>query len=215
MKILCLHGFLGRPEDFDFLKNDYDIIAPDLSQYVHLSFEELLELFKAKYLFDSMNILGYSFGARLACRLFLNMDYRGKLICLGGHAGINLSSLREDRLQFENEMIADLEKLKPSQFLVQWNSYGIFKYDKPINSGNFNNAQLFFKNYGLSKQPYLKDLLMDCKRKVFFYYGAKDEKYTDYANQNLLGLNVKIIPELGHRIIHHHNCIKQILREKL
>ena len=41
-KILCLHGFLGKSSDFDFLSSEYDIFAPELSRYIDQSLEQMV-----------------------------------------------------------------------------------------------------------------------------------------------------------------------------
>ena len=216
--ILCLHGFLGSPQQFEFLKEEYNIFCPDLSAYVVLDFDNI----KAKLIKDypgiqRMNILGYSFGSRLGARLFLSLNSSGKFIGLTGHAGLNSDDERSERLLFEESMVAKLESLNKAQFLEEWNSYDIFKYDLAldIKSVNFKNSDLFFKNYGLSKQPNIYNELFNKRESVFYYYGVLDEKYKSYAHNELQGLNVEFLKNKGHRIIDSPEQVLKICRKHI
>jgi len=149
LRILCLHGFLGRASDFDFLKKDYEVIAPELSEYVSMQFDELLSSFRECYLNEVDIILGYSFGARLGSRLIFETKLDIPMICLAGHGGLKTSSEKKERIKFEKEIIKKLGEQTETEFLRDWNNYGIFSHDQPVIDGNFKNAVLYFKNYGL------------------------------------------------------------------
>jgi pimeloyl-ACP methyl ester carboxylesterase len=217
-KLLCLHGFLGCPKQFDFLRSEFDVHSPDLRDYVSLSYDEIVEkLYQEHPGFNKMNVLGYSFGSRLGARLFVTEKVEGKFIGLAGHAGMKTDEERARRLVFEESMVQKLNELSNSEFLLEWNSYDIFSHDEPldINLVDFNNADLFFKNYGLSKQPYLYPELLKRKEAVFYYYGAKDDKYVNYATEELKKLNVIILNEKGHRLISSHSEILNICRTQI
>jgi pimeloyl-ACP methyl ester carboxylesterase len=216
--ILCLHGFLGSPQQFDFLKAEYNIFCPDLSTYVELEFDDLkAKLIKQYPGIGEMNILGYSFGSRLGARLFLSLNSSGKFIGLTGHAGLNTESERDERLLFEQSMMRKLEVMDKADFLEEWNSYGIFKYDRTleIKSVNFKKSELYFRNYGLSKQPYIYQELLNKRNAVFYYYGELDEKYKTYAHNELKGLNVEFLKNKGHRLIDFPEKILEICRKHI
>ena len=69
MEIIYLHGFLGSPSDFDFLRSEFSTKNIDLNLMIDASLEEI-----ESKIIDSADskpvLLGYSFGARMAVRLF-------------------------------------------------------------------------------------------------------------------------------------------------
>ncbi len=213
-KFLALHGFLGHPNDFDFLKNNYEIIAPDLSKLVELEKEELfshlIDLIKG----ESINhIIGYSFGARLGLSLKVERKLELPLFCLAGHMGLEGSEI-ENRIKIENEFCKRIKGLNDKEFLNYWNQLQLFQFDKPLTKMNYNNAILFFEKYSLSKQLELIPLVHE-KRGFYFLYGDKDTKYKDYALKSLSGFDVEFIENAGHRIINHPNWVLKWLERKL
>ncbi|MBT4793373.1 MAG: hypothetical protein HON90_17510 [Halobacteriovoraceae bacterium] len=215
-KILCLHSFLGSPQDYDFLKEKYDVIAPDLTQLVALDFEQLYQrLFECGYLSPEIPIIGYSFGSRLGSRLFNKMKQKPILVCLAGHLGIKSLTEKKIRNDFELDMMKRISESSSEVFLEFWNQLRLFANDNELNGIHYGNAALFFKNYGLSTQPFLKDKLLAHKEKCFFYYGLNDKKYCEYAKKELGDFDTVYLEHIGHRIISHHAVILSILGERI
>ncbi len=201
--ILCLHGFLGQPADFDFLKAKYKVVAPNLNDYVELDFEQLSLKFEELYLTIKPSlILGYSFGARLALRLMSQLNLSCELICLAGHMGLTPHEI-SDRIQIEEQMVKKLTSYTEADFLNYWNGLELFKHDGPLVNPNMDKAVCYLKNYCLSKQPHLKNNLLTKSKQIRIYYGELDTKYTDYATSELKDFNFHILPGLGHRLLHH------------
>lgn len=215
INLLCLHGFLGSSTDFDYLKADYHVFAPQLDQLVSLDYESLKEEILKSLPFYQYHILGYSFGARLAVRLFLDLKPQGKLICLGGHLGLKDISLREERKNIEQNFLKKLNQLTQKEFLDYWNSLPLFNRDQDLETANFSNASDFFVNYGLSKQPYLKSQLMDYKERVSIHYGEDDEKYKNYALAEISEFELQFWPKSSHRLIKNEELVKKILKDHI
>lgn len=221
MRILCLHGFLGSPKDFDFLKDEFDIIAPDLSAYVLLDYKELQAKLSKLIHLEKCHFLGYSFGARLGARLFSDLKKKdidknnNKLVCMAGHLGIKEDSEREDRLKIEKKFIEIINNSNEKTFLDYWNQLHLFKDDLPLVSCNYINARSYFENYALSEQPFLTKILFKVKEQIYFFYGENDQKYTSYAKSELTDFKVEYIEKAGHRLIKQHEYFRQKLREIL
>lgn len=214
-KILCLHGFLGNPKQFDFLKEDFEVFPLKLDELVGLSFEDMNKKINEQYPeLPEMSVLGYSFGSRLGARIFLENKMQGHYIGLTGHVGLDTQEERNDRKKFEDKIIGQLFKLKESEFLDFWNGYDIFKSDTPIllKDACFKNAQDYFLNYGLSMQPNLMKELRKKKERVHFFFGEKDKKYVSYANQKLGDMNVTIMKNKAHRLINSKTMVLEICR---
>lgn len=212
MAILCLHGFLGNPCDFDFLKNDFDIITPNLSKYVHLSFDELCDKMRTLFNPNRDIILGYSFGARLGARLFHELNMNTQLISFAGHLGLQKKDLNE-RVKIEEKFKSQLRDLSQQDFLQYWNNLNLFKYDQKLEHANFEQAILYFENYALSMQPRLTEKLLPKKDHISFFFGERDEKYCDYAKDDLNKYQVHFIENCGHRLLQSKDKINQLLKE--
>ena len=217
MKILCLHGFMGSERDFDFLNEKFDVIAPSLNHLVCLSFEDL-----AVYIdnlvkdYDEVMILGYSFGARLGLRLFKhNPSKYKKVICLGGHLGLESQAEREERRRIEEDFKFQLKYFSKDEFIKFWNELELFQYDKNLEVNYGPKLIYYFENYGLMNQPYLKNEIINYRDKIHFYYGELDTKYCEYAKNNLEGFNVQFIPNRGHRLIHDHQLVASLLGDSI
>ena len=214
-RLLCFHGFLGGPQDFDFLKDSYQVKAINLRDFVHLAFDDLFEKLQSIGAFENVDIiLGYSFGARLALRLKILKQLKQPLFCIGGHLGLKDKEEIFKRKAFEDNIIERIQSLSEANFLHFWNSFELFEYDKPLASVDMRNAELFFANYGLSKQEYLLDFLSTAKN-IHFLYGENDSKYLDYARTKLGDFDFEILADSGHRALTHHDAVKNWLKEKL
>lgn len=215
MNLLCLHGFLGSPSDFEFLQERFQCYCPDLKQLVHLEYSSLKKKILLDIPFEHFSIIGYSFGSRLGSRLFLDLPGAQNLYCLAGHLGLKDKEEIRRREQIEAQFLEKLTHLDEQQFLEYWNSLDLFKFDSPLKEINTNCAKEFFINYGLSKQPFLQERLIPFRDKIQFYYGEKDEKYNSYAKKSLTDFKVQFVPNKGHRLIQDEDMKNILLKELL
>lgn len=208
-KLLALHGFLGGPKDFDFLKTDFDVFAPDLRELVSLPVEEIASIL----LKEKRHMLGYSFGARLGARLKLaRPDAAQKCLLLSGHMGLKNETDRAEREAFEQGMISRLRESTCKEFESFWNSLALFQFDDPINlEGDLKSWIPFFSHYGLSKQPYLLKELAMYSQDIFFAYGELDAKYKSYAEEELKEFEVFWF-NCGHRVLGEKESVKNKLK---
>lgn len=211
-KILCFHGFLGFPSDFDFLKDHYDIHAPDLSDYVQLSYPQLLKKMNHEFNLNHCHLLGYSFGARLAARIFSDINSQCKLFMLAGHLGLESTKEIKERESVESDFIQKVQTYSDEEFLKYWNSLELFKWDDPIKVANLHNKDKYFLNYGLSKQPPLKEKLIKKKKNIKINYGELDQKYVTYATQKLPMFELRFWAETGHRLLQNKQKILDELK---
>lgn len=216
-KAIALHGFLGSPSDFDFLCNDFDLFCPQLDLYVREKNTKSLQDDMISFQGGEEAILvGYSFGARLAMGLFLdNPVVYQKLILIGGHAGLKTDESVFERKKVEREFTDALESKDFDDFLNYWNKLSLFEHDHPIAplKKNMNILKNYFQNYALSMQPfYLPELLL-FKDKIQWMFGLKDQKYCNYANQELTEFKVHFLENIGHRVLHNSFAQKAISQE--
>ena len=210
-KLLCLHGFLGAPTDFNFLSDHFQICAPDLNDYVDFNIDEICKKLESNFDFSNGHILGYSFGSRLGLQVFnlLKSKYKTlKILCLAGHMGIK-DEEREERLKFEQQMMEKIKSLSTNDFVKFWNSFELFRFDQPISPRAYDKETLikYFDNFGLSKQPMIKNELIPYKENILILYGDLDKKYCDYAQENLIEFKFKRIQNVGHRLLQSEDRI--------
>lgn len=215
-KILSLHGFLGYPEDFDFLVEDFDLISLNLSEFVNRTYEDIYHFVKEIPNLDL--IIGYSFGSRLGARLFSDLKHINpelKFIGLAGHLGIANKDQLIERVKIEETFINHFDELSNNEFLEYWNGLSLFESDERLQRGNFINAKDYFLNYSLSKQPCLDEKLIKFSDSILFIYGEYDQKYCQYAKENLSLFKVKYFDDCGHRVIQKSNLVLKEVREFL
>lgn len=212
-RVLALHGFLGSPDDFNYLRHDFEVLAPDLRNLVSENIEDLGMRILAD---EKIPIIGYSFGARLAARLKLLFPERvGSCLLLSGHMGLLHSEQKIERKYFENQMIEKLKTLSRPEFETFWNGLALFKADDPIKmNSNPRDWIDFFNNYGLSGQPYLLNDLAKYSNELIFGYGKFDSKYKEYAEKELSKFNVHWF-SCGHRVLTQESEMRKLLSKVL
>lgn len=217
--ITCLHGFLGSPRDFDFLRKEYEVYTPDLDNFVHKNLRELQDDLAISNPVESNILIGYSFGARIALGLFLRNPHSfNKMILLGGHGGLTSEEERTQRLNLEESFCSKLDQYNFDEFLSFWNGLELFHSDSPVTPAAKDLSLLknYFVNFGLSKQPFYLNQLKEHQDKVLWIFGENDKKYVSYANENLGDFNVRYVSNCGHRVLHSpaaQNLIKKELTD--
>ena len=149
----------------------------------------------------------------MAMQLFLlNPERYSHLILLAGHAGLNSERERQERERIESQFLEKIESFSCPDFFKYWNGLELFKFDDKLIAREFDKkiAAQYFERWGLSKQKYMKEDLLKYKKKIDWFFGAKDKKYLDYAKKELLSFNLSIIPRCGHRLI-ANETVKQRL----
>lgn len=202
----CFHGFLGSRSDFNHFQ---DAKTYDLYTLCEKSKDDLVEEL-AQTIPAGDSLLGYSFGGRLALQVFMkNPDKFKQCIVLSAHCGLKDKAIKMQRVLFEQKCAEKLRELNEEEFLKGWNSQALFQADPPIEkypTQNKNILARFFTEYGLSTQDYLLDDLVVYKDKLRFIYGEKDDKYREYALNDIKsrGFHTTIIPSAGHRVLKNH-----------
>lgn len=216
-KLIAFHGFLGSPNDFDFLEKDFDIFCPNLDLYTNSS--DLSTLIDDISIFvgeQRADVIGYSFGARLALQIYLDKSSSfGKLFLVAGHLGLSSENDRQDRRVIEGEFIKAIEKKSFDEFITFWNNLSLFKYDTHISSELRSRDTLrnYFLNFGLSKQKDYRASLIEHRDKVKWFFGDQDHKYCEYAKKELQDFDVMFIQGAGHRLIKSEIAQKLIKQE--
>ena len=196
--IWCLHGFLGRPSDWDFLRDEFDIRAVDL-------FRDGLGPLEEASAEDF--VLGYSLGGRLALVTLLERSFRGAVIV---SAGLNIEGA-EARAARMREDAAWAERFRSedwSSLMQAWNAQPVFggkaEAFERIES-NYDRQALAsaLMNWSPAALPPLASRLPEIETPVLWIAGELDAKYRAIAERAVTlvpDAELWISPGAGHRV---------------
>src|SRR2546428_9585492 len=192
MVMICLHGFLGRGADWDFLRDaGFDIRAPS---------------FFSGDALDSVEptpgdiLLGYSMGARLALHL-MQAHRVSKAVLIS--AGI--ASPEPGRQELDETWARRFESEAWDSVVSAWNSQSVFGgRANPLvrNEADYDRRALAAALRDWS--PAVMHMnLRDIAIPTLWIAGEHDSKYRDAAtraSQRLANAQLWICPEAGHRV---------------
>lgn len=201
--IHIFHGFLGSPDDFAFLKAE-NVIIHDLylmEQYPEISPDDV--------------IVGYSLGGRIALEIAHGVNWKlKKVVLINAHPGLSDEEEKLHRVEFETNIIKELQNTNMNDFMDYWNALPIFFHDGPIKitEDRYTKSPALFDRYRLSKQKDFLPEIIEHKDKVLYVVGLFDEKYMDLVSETLIpeDVPVKGIPG-GHRLFQMADALKQVL----
>lgn len=137
--IFALHGFLGRPSDWNFLKEDFEVIAVDYFQIRELQPHQDLKAWGASFNqwvnqnFPGVerNLVGYSLGGRLALQAISEgpgLWNRG--IFISTNPGCLTESERKERLVRDRSWAQEFLQTPWEILLKKWNEQPVFAHSK-------------------------------------------------------------------------------------
>ena len=192
--ITCLHGFLGLPSDWDFLREaGLDIHAVDL--------------FRGEAVPPSgQTILGYSMGGRLAlATLASGATYQRAVIV---SAGLNLSDDQErvERRAHDQRWAERFESDSWDDLTADWNRQAVFGgHAMERGEANFDRIELgkALRQWSSGVLPPLEPRLETIAIPVLWIAGESDERYLEAARRAIELLprgELAVAPNAGHRV---------------
>lgn len=192
-KIYALHGFLGRPGDWDgILKN---VAAVDVFRALPIvpmeswaaSFNRLTENKHTKNI-----LMGYSLGGRLAVHALLqNPAQWSAAILISTHLG--LASQEEKATRLESDMLwaKRFESAPWEQLMHAWNGQsafhsGTFSFERQEREYQRSDLSAALEHWSLGTQKDLVDSLSKVNVPVCWMTGANDQKYIEQASRVIL-----------------------------
>lgn len=176
--IWCLHGFLGRPSDWDFLRHAFEIRAIDL-------FRDGLDPLREAAPDDFL--LGYSMGGRLALKTLLERSFRGAIIV---SAGLNIEDAgeRAARLRDDERWVRRFESEPWSSVMSAWNAQPLFAGEaQPFEriESDFDRRMLAnaLRNWSPAVLEPLARRLPEIESSVLWIAGERDPKYVAVAER--------------------------------
>lgn len=214
MEVICIHGFMGRPDDWKSLKLEshidaaftyYDLFA---SEQGIVPFDEWAYLFNQNIRRKSV-LVGYSLGGRLAMHAALaNPDLFAGVVIISANYGLNDRKLKSSRWERDLVWADKIMNMPWEKFLGEWNSQPVFSAgDEPFprKEQDYNRDMLAksLLTWSLAKQECLKENLQKLSVPVLWAAGEKDTIYAQQAQtlafQNK-DSNIWIATESGHRV---------------
>ncbi len=241
-KLVFLHGFLGHPQEFEFLKSlekNFDCVSLDLNQNLGQGSSFLLKA-QAAYVKNKLEQLGiqkahfwgYSMGGRVCLELYKNFPE----VCLSltlesVSLGLMDKNERDERFKKDSEW-AELITQNPTLFLEKWYEQGIFtgfkkQKDFPIYISlrkkilSSLHAQMIVEASPGANADHF-DLINKIKVPVLALVGQFDDKYLQIWGKLIdkhPQIAIEIIKNSGH-VIHIENptgavnAFKKIMMEK-
>ncbi|MBC7370312.1 MAG: alpha/beta fold hydrolase [Bdellovibrionaceae bacterium] len=227
IKIICLHGFLGQPTDWDLIQSHF-MVSPlaqrfEWSSVDYMNDESLdskntflnwAQNFNQKIASDFAEgprvLVGYSMGGRLALHaLAESPKLYDAVILLSTNPGLSRDKDKGDRW---NSDVVWAEKFAHgpwSEVIADWNAQNVFKDSnaEPQRLETCYDRRLLasaLTEWSLAKQADFRDLASAQQDKIFCMSGEKDIKFqslTIALKKNSPGITAAVIPHASHRIL--------------
>jgi 2-succinyl-6-hydroxy-2,4-cyclohexadiene-1-carboxylate synthase len=185
--ITCLHGFLGSPRDWDFLRDaGFDISTPPLDSIPH--YGEIL--------------LGYSLGGRLALHALLaGADYKRAILVSTG-LGIEDDEARAARRASDEAWAQRFESEDFDAVMADWNAQPVLAGPSLARTRDDYDPRAL-REWSSGALPPVASRLHELTMPTLWIAGARDSKYVAEAKRAAaLAPNgrVAIVENAGHRV---------------
>lgn len=210
--LFALHGFLGKPSDWDFLKEKFHVKALNLYSPL-LKNKNLKEAgVVINHLADGTPhpriLMGYSLGGRLAMHALITAptfwDYA---IFISSHPGLENEQEKNRRLQTDSLLAERFLKDPWEKLMADWNQQSVFNQKEKIErlEKDYSRGTLasILRNWSLGRQDNLKDKLEELQIPLFFIAGQNDAKYVKLAKSLHLKnphAQIWLAPNASHRV---------------
>jgi 2-succinyl-6-hydroxy-2,4-cyclohexadiene-1-carboxylate synthase len=220
MNLYCLHGFLGRPADWEQMQ-----LLP--SQHIDLNYIDLfnhpsLPLAPFSSWSENFNnyvsnkdpqkkgsiLIGYSMGGRLALHALLENPklYRGAIF-ISTHLGLKCPNEKQRRIESDALWARAFMSEPWESVLSKWNSQGVFLSDDPVPRYEEEYSKTTLANalqsWSLGLQGDLREGLSQINLPILWAVGGLDKPYLEMANQLVLRNSLSkvwVAEQCGHRL---------------
>lgn len=182
----ALHGFLGKPSDWDFLNADFNVHAHEIAANNTLWqwAAEFNQKIRSK---EKKILLGYSLGGRLALHALLDnpQQWSGAII-VSAHPGFTTDEERTKRFQQDMEWAKRFAHEPWERLMQEWNANPIFNKTKPPFTRYETdyvreNLCNILQNWSLGKQENLQPHLSKVSIPILWIAGENDTRYASLA----------------------------------
>lgn len=189
--IVALHGFLGRPADWDFLRDaGFDIDARELDDIPR----------------SGDTILGYSMGGRLALHALLDGARYKRAVIVSSGLGIDDEGERTQRRQADEMWARRFESDDWETVMRDWNAQPMFGgHARARRERDYDREGVVkaLRDYSPAVLPPLEPHLREIEIPVLWIAGESDTKYAAVARRAvslLPNAELWICPGAAHRV---------------
>ncbi|HEX9162449.1 MAG TPA: alpha/beta fold hydrolase [Thermoanaerobaculia bacterium] len=189
--IVALHGFLGRPADWNFLRDaGFDVDARDLDDIPQ----------------SGDTILGYSMGGRIALRALLDGAKYQRAIIVSAGLGIESEADRATRREGDEKWARRFEHDDWESVLRDWNAQPLFGGHIPVRrERDYDRRSVVrsLREWSPGVLPPLAPRLHEIAIPVLWIAGERDTKYVETGNRAvslLPNAALWICPDAAHRV---------------
>lgn len=215
INLFSIHGFLGKPEDWDALNpmENTRHIACTYEDTFTESMSEWSDIFNVRIAKSygipdqkQLNILiGYSLGGRLALHLIHNNPKLwSSAVLISTHPGLNYC---EDRINADALWAHHILSQQWGDVMSAWNSQGVFHNSKtPVREECQYNKDLLSKiltHWSVGKQQNFQPWLETLEIPILWCVGANDKNQAERAKELSLAhpqSKVALFSKAGHRV---------------
>lgn len=193
MKIVALHGFLGQPSDWDFLRDaGFDVHAPNL--------------FAGEPIGDGDILLGYSMGGRLALHALLAGAKFSRAVIVSAGLGIEGDEARAARRGSDEAWARRFESDRWEDLMSDWSAQPLFAaHEIARDERDFDRAALakVLREWSPAALPPVASRLHELSLPMLFVAGERDAKYVAEAQRAaglVVGAELWVAPNAAHRV---------------
>lgn len=187
--LIALHGFLGRPTDWDLFGFD-NLVGVDLFDFNRPhSLTQWAESFNAEIHKSHQHplLMGYSLGGRLALHALINSPDRWRAaVIISAHPGLADQDTRQQRRLSDAEW-AERFKTEDWNVLMQdWNGRAVFDpngfaFDRCENHYQRKQLSGALTHWSLGEQEDLRDKIANLPMPILWIVGENDPTYRALA----------------------------------
>lgn len=208
-QLYALHGMFGLPSDWDFLEEPVCKIS--LLDAPPKKFWRWAKTFNTAVMEERKTpriLIGYSMGARLALHALLqNPSLWSGAVLISGNTGLHTAHERLKQMETDLAWALRIQNMPWETLLQKWNARPPLCYSPPVDRAESHFSRTFLSQallqWSLALQENLQKPLAELSLPLLFVTGAKDQKYTELAEQLHLRSPLSrhwICPEAGHRV---------------
>ena len=188
MTITAVHGFLGRPSDWDFLRDaGFDVDARELDDVPRAG--------------DVL--LGYSMGGRVALQALLDGARYKRAVIVSAGLGIEDPVARAARREVDEKWARRFETENWDEVMRDWNAQPLFGGHIRKVPQDRTRVVKQLREYSAAKMPPLAPRLHEITIPVFWIAGERDKTYAEAARRAarlLPHAEIWICPDAAHRV---------------
>jgi 2-succinyl-6-hydroxy-2,4-cyclohexadiene-1-carboxylate synthase len=227
IKIICLHGFLGLPADWDLVKS-YFMVSPLAHQFEWWNVDYMTTpgldpsndfaswarnfnlKIRQRFPEGPRVLVGYSLGGRLALHaLQADASLYEKAVFVSANPGLQREKDKEDRAQSDLIWSQKFLEMPWQALMKEWGSQAVFKdsLSEPQRQEAAYNRSLLAQSllqWSLSQQGDFREFISQQSEKILWVAGEKDIKFASITmdlKKRSPGMESLLLAKASHRVL--------------